>query len=92
MLGIVFDSAKETFKDKGCGFAIAIFLVLLALVFGLDCLVVWICMALWNACLVPVLAGTALAIGEIGFWPMFGIYLLFGFLFRSGSYIKNNKD
>ena len=87
----VFNSTKETFKDKGCGYAILLFIVLLALVFGFDCLIVWACMALWNACLVPVLAGTVVAIGTIKFWPMFGIYLLFGFLFRHSSTMNNSN-
>ena len=76
---------KEGKKDGGCLAVILACIIVLALVFSFDCLIVWACMALWNACLVPVLAGTALAIGPIRFWRMFGIYLLFGFLFRSHS-------
>lgn len=76
---------KEGRKDGGCLVVILACIFVLALVFGFDCLIVWACMALWNACLVPVLAGTAIAIGPIRFWRMFGIYLLFGFLFRSHS-------
>lgn len=76
---------KEGKKDGGCLAVILACIFVLGLAFGIDCLIVWVCMALWNACLVPVLAGTALAIGTIKFWPMFGLYLLFGFLFRSHS-------
>ena len=85
MFNTIFSSTREAMRDHGCAWAIALFIILLGMVFGIDCLIVWACMALWNACLVPLLVGTAVAIGEIGFWPMFGIYLLFGFLFRSHS-------
>ena len=76
MFNTIFNSTRETMKDHGCAWAIVMFIVLLGVVFGLDCLIVWACMALWNACLVPLFAGTAVAIGTIKFWPMFGIYLL----------------
>ena len=92
MLNIIFTSTKDAMKDHGCTWAVALFIILLGIAFGLDCLIVWACMALWNACLVPLLAGTALAIGTIRFWPMFGIYLLFGFLFRSRSTSSTNNN
>jgi hypothetical protein len=90
MFSIIFKSVKEAAEEYGCLTAIIAGIILLAFVFGIDCLIVWACMALWNACLVPLLAGTALAIGEIGFWSMFGIYLLFGFLFRMTTNTSNN--
>ena len=92
MLNIIFTSTKDAMKDHGCAWAVALFIILLGVAFGLDCLIVWACMALWNACLVPLLANTALAIGAIRFWPMFGIYLLFGFLFRSHSTSSTNNN
>lgn len=76
---------KDGKKDGGCLAVILALIIALGLIFGIDCLIVWACMALWNACLVPVFAGTAVAVGTIKFWPMFGLYLLFGFLFRSHS-------
>lgn len=91
MYNKIFSSTKDTWEDKGCGYAIFLLIFLLALAFGIDCLIVWACMALWNACLVPLLAGTALAVGTIKFWPMFGIYLLFGFLFRHSSTTSSNS-
>ena len=91
MFNAVFNGTKNVYEEKGCGLAIFMFIFLLALAFGIDCLIVWACMALWNACLVPVLAGTAMAVGTIKFWPMYGIYLLFGFLFRHSS-TTNNSD
>ena len=78
--------------DVGCGALLLACLFILALVFGFDCLIVWVCMLLWNACLVPVLAGTAVAVGTIKFWPMFGLYLLFGFLFRSHNTSYSSKN
>lgn len=92
MFSTIFNSTKDTMKDHGCAWAVAMLIVLLGVAFGLDCLIVWACMALWNACLVPLLAGTAVAIGTIKFWPMFGIYLLFGFLFRSHSTSSTNNN
>lgn len=91
MFNAVFNGTKEAYEEKGCGLAIFMLIFLLALAFGVDCLIVWACMALWNACLVPVLAGTALAVGTIKFWPMFGIYLLCGFLFRHSSTTNNSN-
>lgn len=85
----VFSSTKKTLKEEGCGYAIAISLVLLALAFGLDCLIVWICMALWNGCL---LAAMPIITAEVSYWQMWGIYLLFGFLVRSSTNINTNKD
>ena len=85
MFNAIFNSTRETMREHGCAWAIVLFIILLGLVFGIDCLIVWACMGLWNACLVPLLAEAAVEIGRIGFWHMFGIYLLFGFLFRSHS-------
>ena len=91
MFNTVFNGTKNVYEEKGCGLAIFMLIFLLALAFGVDCLIVWACMALWNACLVPLLAGTALAVGTIKFWPMFGIYLLFGFVFRHSSTTNSNS-
>ena len=84
----VFGSTKKTLKDKGSGYAILLFIVLLALVFGFDCLIVWACMALWNGCL---LAAMPHITAEVSYWQMWGIYLLFGFLIRSSN-INTSKD
>lgn len=85
----VFSSTKRTLEDKGCGYAIAIFLVLLILAFAFDCLFVWICMALWNGCL---LAAMPYITAEVSYWQMWGIYLLFGFLIRSSGSVNTRKD
>ena len=92
MFNTIFNSTKGAMKDHGCTWAVALLIILLGIAFGIDCLIVWACMALWNACLVPLLAGTAVAIGTIKFWHMFGIYLLFGFLFRSHSTSSTNNN
>ena len=84
----VFSSTKKTLKEDGCGSAILLFIVLLALVFCFDCLIVWACMALWNGCL---LAAMPHITAEVSYWQMWGIYLLFGFLIRSSN-INTNKD
>ena len=85
----VFNSTKKTLKEEGCGSAILLFIVLLALVFGFDCLIVWACMALWNGCL---LAAMPHITAEVSYWQMWGIYLLFGFLIRSSGSVNTNKD
>ena len=85
----VFSSTKKTVEDKGCGYAILLCIVLLALAFGFDCLIVWACMALWNGCL---LAAMPTVTAEVSYWQMWGIYLLFSLFFRSSSTINTSKD
>ena len=85
----LFSSTKKTLDKDGCGYAILLFIVLLALVFGIDCLIVWACMALWNGCL---LAAMPVITAEVSYWQMWGIYLLFGFLIRSSGNINTSKD
>lgn len=75
---------KDKFEDYaekyGCGGLIFICLLALALLFGIDCLIVWGCMALWNSCLV---AAIPFITAEVGYWQMWGIYLLCTFLFKA---------
>jgi hypothetical protein len=79
----------EYAEKYGCGGMILLCIVLLALVFGIDCLIVWACMALWNGCL---LGAIPIITSEVSFWQMFGIYYLFGFLFRAHPKFSNNDN
>ena len=79
MVGLALSSAKKVYDGSGLGLAILICVILVALAFGIDCLIVWWAMALWNGCLV----GAMPILMEVGYWQMWGIYLLFGFLFRA---------
>ena len=71
--------------DKyGCLGLIVVTIILLGLTFGLDCLMVWACMALWNSCLV-----SAIGVSTVSFWQMFGISLLCHWMIRG---IKWNSE
>ena len=73
-------------EDTSWGVIIVALIICALLVFGIDCLIVWAVMGLWNGCLVeavPVLA-------KLKYWQAWGIYLLFGFLFRSTTTINKN--
>ena len=71
-------------KEHGVGYAIAIWVVAIALVlglcFGAMCLEAWITMALWNA-IVPYVFAT---IGPMTFWQMFGFDLLLAIIIPGG--------
>lgn len=73
------------FGSMGLGEAIIAVILLLALVFGLCAFEAWIAMLLWNAILVPMFAAP-----EMAFWPMWGLIILCGILFKSVNI--NKKD
>ena len=62
---------------------ILVVLVIIGAAFGIDCLFVWLCQWLWNSCLVPVTG-----IGPIGYWQMWGVYVLSGFLFKGNTTVS----
>lgn len=79
---------KEKNEEISCLACIFIFLLIIALVFGICCLFWWIGMLLWNGCLiaaVPVLT-------KVGFWQFAGIDILCGILFKGGSTSTKSKD
>ena len=88
MVGLALSSAKKAVDSEGFGAAIVVLIILLALAFGIDCLIVWAVMALWNGCLVAVMPMLA----EVGYWQMWGIYLLTGFLFRARVTVNNSNN
>lgn len=63
-------------------------LIVLAFAFGFDCLIVWAIMGLWNGALVAAVP----FIHSIGYWQAWGIYLLFGFLFRHTVNVNKNEE
>lgn len=70
----------EIYAEKlGCGGLILALILAFGLLFGIDCLIVWGCMALWNACLV----GAVPILAQVSYWQMWGIYLLCTFLFKA---------
>ena len=79
MFGIALSSARKACKNSGCGTVIFIAVFLLGVAFGIDCLLVWAAMALWNACLVAALP----ILAEVGYWQMWGIYLLMRIVFAA---------
>lgn len=78
MYGLAFNTAKKANDAGGLAIAILVVLFLVALAFGIDCLIVWWAMVLWNGCLVAAVP----ALVEVSYWQMWGVYLLCGFLFR----------
>lgn len=71
---------ENVVEQYGLGVLIMAVIFVLALAFGIDCLIVWGCMALWNSCLV---AAIPFITAEVGYWQMWGIYLLCTFLFKA---------
>lgn len=59
-------------------------IILLGTAFGIDCLIVWWAQYLWNGCLITAIP----MLEKVGFWQMWGIYLLSSFLIKSNSIIK----
>ena len=88
MVGLALSEARKVSNSEGLGYAIIILIILLTLAFGIDCLIVWAAMALWNGCLVAVMPMLA----EVGYWQMWGIYLLTGFLFRARVTVNNSNN
>ena len=72
--------------DKVLGFAIAAFGILLFLV-AIGFFVSYPLMLLWNGCLVDAVEG----VKEVTWLQMWGILVLFGFLFKSNG-VSSSKD
>lgn len=75
----------NNFDSMDLGVAIVAVILLLALAIGLCAFEAWIAMLLWNAILVPMFAAP-----EMTFWPMWGLMVLCGILFKSINI--NKKD
>ena len=89
---MIFNSGRITkslTKDATSWWAVVIALIIvLAFAFGFDCLIVWAIMGLWNGALVAAVP----FIHSIGYWQAWGIYLLFGFLFRHTVNVNKSEE
>ena len=80
---------KKCFETAG-GVALGILLIafIFGLAFGIDCLIVWLCMALWNSCAVAAVS----VLSPVSFWQMWGIYMLALFLTKGSTNTSTNNS
>ena len=80
--GSAFSGSGKLFKDSNnIIVSIIVVILLLSIAFGVDCLIVWWAQYLWNGCLVAAIP----VLEEVGFWQMWGIYLLSSFLVKGNT-------
>lgn len=80
--GSALSGSGKLFKDSSSiVVSIITVILLLGIAFGCDCLIVWWAQYLWNGCLVAAIP----VLQEVGFWQMWGIYLLSSFLVKSNT-------
>lgn len=72
--------------DEHWALGILIFVVWVALLFAVDCLLAWFVMLLWNA-IIPVLF---VGVGNLWYWGAFGLIVLCNILFKTT--INANND
>ena len=88
MFNTIKNATAKSADEYGVAAAILIFLILCAITFAILCGVMAIAMALWNGVLVALFP----IIPQIGYWQMWGLYLLFDILFKpSGSSSTSNN-
>lgn len=78
MFNTIKNTTVKAVDEYGLAAAILIFLILLAIMFAVLCGFMAIAMALWNSVLVALFP----IIPQIGYWQMWGLYLLFDILFK----------
>ena len=88
MGNILVKTTKQGYDKGGIVTAILVCLIMIALIFGIMSGVVAIAMALWNGCLVALFP----VIPHIGFWQMWGIYLLLDILVKPAIPSNNNNE
>lgn len=71
----------KKYKDKGCGWYIAVILFALAIIFAFTCFEGWLVMLLWNA-VMPLIWAEA---PKLSFWAAVGVLLLCNILFKTIS-------
>ena len=80
---------KSLTKDATSWWTVILALIIvLVLAFGIDCLIVWAVMGLWNCALVAAVP----FINSIGYWQAWGIYLLFSLLFRHTVNVNKSEE
>jgi hypothetical protein len=83
--GSALSGSGKLFKDSSnIIVSIITVILLLGIAFGIDCLIVWWAQYLWNGCLVAAIP----VLEEVGFWQMWGIYLLSSFLVKSNTTVN----
>lgn len=83
-----FDKLFDKKDDIGCLGIILMVILVFAIAFGFSCLYAWIAMLLWNWVMPMIWAGAPV----MTFWPMWGLYELCGFLFRSRNINTNSSN
>ena len=85
MVNTIINATKTANSEGGVGVAIAVFIILCGIVFGLLCGVVAIATAIWNGCICDIF----ISLPEIGFWQMWGVYLFCDILFKPATTSNN---
>lgn len=80
--------SRDDLSDIGCGGLILIFLLILAIAFGIMCFEAWIAMLIWNFVVVALF--TTLPI--VGFWQMFLILMLINIVLGGLKTVVRTRD
>lgn len=86
MFNTIKKATMESADKYGVAAAILIFLILCAVTFAVLCGVMAIAMALWNGVLIALFP----VVPQIGYWQMWGLYLLFDILLKPS--VSSNND
>lgn len=87
MGSILMNTTKKANKNFGAFVAFCVFIIMLGLIFGILSAIIAVIVPLWNNCLVPAVP----VLEKVGFWQMWGIYLVLDVLVKSSSYKSNNE-
>jgi hypothetical protein len=87
MGSILVNTTKKANNDGGALVAFCVFIILLGLIFGILSAIIAVIVPLWNNCLVPAVP----VLEKVGFWQMWGIYLVLDILVKSSSYKSDNE-
>lgn len=88
MFNTIKNATVKSADEYGLAAAILIFLILCAITFAVFCGVVAIAMALWNGVLIALFP----VIPQIGYWQMWGLYLLFDILLKPSVSSSTSND
>ena len=88
MFNTIKNTTLKAVDEYGVAAAILIFLILLAITFAVLCGVMAIAMALWNGVLIVLFP----MVPAIGYWQMWGLYLLFDILLKPSVSSSTSND
>ena len=88
MFNAIKNATVKSADEYGLAAAILIFLILCAITFAVLCGVMAIAMALWNGMLIVLFP----VIPQIGYWQMWGLYLLFDILLKPSVSSSTSND